>query len=96
MSSCLLPTRAVATIADPNFVKIFLSFRTRDGRWNWKMPPPGAVGVINVLDALCIVMCRRGKGTSPQALRTSFPNLISNRCYPKFPRRRRLGRGRLM
>jgi hypothetical protein len=38
MSSCLLPTRAVATIADPNFVKIFLSFRTRDGRWNWKMP----------------------------------------------------------
>ena len=30
MSSCLLPTRAVATIADPNFVKIFLSFRTRE------------------------------------------------------------------
>jgi len=47
--------------------------------------PPGAVGVINVLDALCIVMCRRGKGTSPQALRTSFPNLISNMVLPKVP-----------
>ena len=31
MSSCLLPTRAVVTVADPKFVKIFLSFRDRDG-----------------------------------------------------------------
>ena len=80
MSSCLLPTRAVATIADPNFVKIFLSF-DRDG----KCPTRAAGVIICKLDVLmCIVMCRRGNIT-PQALRTSFPNLISNRCYPKFP-----------
>jgi hypothetical protein len=48
MSSCLLPTRAVATIADPDFVKIFLSFAP-----GWKMPHHGAVGVIEMYWMLC-------------------------------------------